>query len=193
MVVAFAQRAPASARLPQSRAAHARRLRLFIALWPDAATRVALSMAGLRFAALGRGIPPPNLHLTLAFLGATAVDVAPRLLHVMREARPVACNLHLDQFGYFASGKILWLGSTHPVPALVHFQKRLSTGLRQAGFPTESRSFRPHVTLARDCVRPNLAGQEPVSVDWRGGEFALVTSLNVPGGVRYRVLESLTI
>jgi 2'-5' RNA ligase len=192
MVVAFAQRAALTGRRPQNGIARTRRMRLFIALWPDADTRVALSMAGMRFAAAGRNVPPPNLHMTLAFLGASAVDAVPRLLRVMREARPMPCDLHLDQFGYFASGKILWLGSSHPVPALVHYQQRLSIGLREAGFSTEQRSFKPHVTLVRDCVRPNLAGQEPVSVDWCGREFALVESIGVPGGVRYRVLESLT-
>ena len=191
MVVAFSQPLPASLRRPQRAAATMRRLRLFIALWPDAETRIALSMAGLRFAASGRSIPPPNLHMTLAFLGETGVDAVPRLLRVMREAHPVACDLRLDQFGYFASGKVLWLGSEHPVPALVHYQKRLSIGLRQAGFPTEKRAFKPHVTLARDCIRPDFAGEAPVSVDWRAREFALVESHSVPGGVRYRVLESL--
>ncbi len=191
MVVAFAQRLPASVRRPQSLAASARRQRLFIAVWPDAETRVALSLAGTRFAASGRSVAPPNLHLTLTFLGSSSPEAVPRLLRVMREAHPLACNLHLDHFGYFATGKILWLGSAHPVPALLHYQRRLSIGLRQAGFPTENRTFKPHVTLARECTRPDLADQPPVSVHWRAREFALVESVSVPGGVRYRVLESI--
>src|SRR5437667_76833 len=44
-----------------------RKLRLFYALWPDAATRAALTR--LQLAVRGRNMRPENFHLTLAFLG----------------------------------------------------------------------------------------------------------------------------
>ena len=196
MVVAFSHRLPVSARNPARVAANAARMRLFIALWPDADARIALSKVALRavseLSAGGRSVAPPNLHMTLAFLGATAADAVPQLLRIMRAARPVTSELHLDHLGYFAAGKVLWLGSEHPVPALLHAQRRLAGGLRQAGFPTENRTFKPHVTLARDCQRPDLAGHMPLAVRWHAKQFALVESLSVPGGVRYRVIETIT-
>ncbi len=196
MVIAFSQAQPGGTR-PVGGAggspggAATRRLRLFLALWPDAETRAALAAAGKPFTQLGRNIPPANLHLTLAFLGATPADAVPRLMGVMRAAHPRPVTLELDRYGYFAGSRALWLGAEHTAPALMHYQQRLHQALRQAGFRTEARPFRPHVTLLRDCARPALGELPHPQVRWAAREFAVVESMPVQGSVRYRVLDAI--
>ncbi len=147
--------------------------------------------AGKPFAPLGRNIAPANLHLTLAFLGTTPADAVARLIGVMRAAHPRPVTLDLNRLGYFAGSRVLWLGAGQPAPALLHYQQRLTQGLRQAGFRAEERPFRPHVTLLRDCARPALAELPHPQLRWQAREFALVASTPEPGGVRYRVLDSI--
>ena len=193
MVIAFTQAHPSGGRAAAGRAAGvaSHKLRLFLALWPDAEIRAALADAGKPFATLGRNIAPANLHLTLAFLGAAPADAVPRLIGLMRAAHPRPVTLELDRLGYFAGSRALWLGAEHASPALMHYQQRLTQGLRQAGFRTEDRPFRPHVTLLRDCARPALADLPHPQLRWQAREFAVVVSTPEPGGVRYRVLDSI--
>ena len=48
--------------------------------------------------------------------------------------------------------------------------------------------FRPHITLARDAER--ISREWESDIEWRAGTVALVESLSIPGGVRYRPLAS---
>ena len=95
-----------------------------------------------------------NLHVTVAFVG----DVASVRLFALREAGSDAARasrafeLTLDRIGGAAHG-IAWL-APNAAPAELHeLRDALVERLDEAGFPTERRAFRPHVTLARNCPR----------------------------------------
>ena len=59
--------------------------------------------------------------------------------------------------------------------------------LRAAGFATEARAFRPHLTLARRCTRP-ADPDDAASTSWAVESLALVTSTPAPGGSRYETI-----
>lgn len=167
----------------------ARTQRLFIALWPPTPLQQQIYTESARFAALGRRVPARNLHVTVAFLGSVAQDRIDTLLQVMREARPEACDLKLHTLAYSAKNRMLWMTPALPPASLAAYQSRLSRALGTAGFKTEERAYRPHITLLRDCARPTpeqLATK--LDIAWPVREIALVRSDLAPGGSRYEVI-----
>jgi 2'-5' RNA ligase len=163
------------------------RHRVFFALWPDDATRSAMSRATREAVRMsgGRAIAKERLHLTVAFLGeltAAGVDVA-------RGVPPISVGpfeLVLDAVGVWPESKILWLAPSAPPAALVELEARLWDALVEVGFHGEERVYRPHVTLARRA-RAVEAAVEPVRFDVR--ELALVESFPAGRNVHYEVLE----
>lgn len=159
--------------------------RLFFALWPDAASRAAL--ARLQTLVEGRLVPPPNLHLTLAFLGQQPDAALAPLSTLLDGLTLTPMDLELDRLGHFARQGAAWAGMSAPPPALLALQLELMTALERAGFtPASHGAFRPHVTLARHAPAPRGDGCGPVR--WRAGTLALVASGADDG--RYRVLRA---
>jgi len=163
------------------------RHRVFFALWPDDATRSAISRA-TRSAVQesgGRPIAKERLHLTVAFLGeltAAGLDAA-------RAVPPIsvgAFELTLGALGVWPESKVLWLAPLDPPEALMELEARLWGRLGERGFRAADRAYRPHVTLARRA-RPPDARVEPVR--WAVSELALVESFPAGRRAHYEVLE----
>ena len=167
--------------------APADRHRVFFALWPDDATRAAISRATREAVRLsgGRPIAKERLHITVAFLG----ELTAAGLETARAVPPIAIGpfeLTLDAIGVWPESKILWLAPTALPAALAELENRLWDALVERGFRGAERDYLPHVTLARRA-RPVDSAVEPVRFPVRG--LALVESF--PGGrnVHYEVLE----
>ena len=166
--------------------------RLFFALWPDRRAQSALArLAGeVALHAQGRAPHADGLHVTLAFLGSVPGDRLARALVAGERAARVAgpFDLALERIGGTSFG-IAWLAPA-ALPAELHtLHETLAAELDAAGFPRERRMFRPHVTLARDCVRAaQRGGIEPIA--WRADGLALVASTLGSGGSRYRDVAS---
>jgi RNA 2',3'-cyclic 3'-phosphodiesterase len=161
--------------------------RVFFALWPDDATRAAISRATREAvrASGGRPIAKDRLHLTVAFLG----ELTAAGLEVARGVAPISVgpfDLTLDAIGIWPDSKVLWLAPRSVPPALGELEARLWDALSERGFHAEDRVYRPHVTLARRA-RPVDAGVEPVLFPVR--ELALVESFPDGRNVHYEVLE----
>ena len=163
------------------------RHRVFFALWPDDATRAAISRAtrdAVRVSG-GRPIAKERLHVTIAFLGeltAAGLDVA-------RGVPPIPVGpfeLTLDAVGVWPESKILWLAPSTMPDALGELEARLWTALVERGFRAEERAYRPHVTLARRA-RAVDSVVEPVHFPVR--DLALVESFPDGRNVHYEVLE----
>ena len=160
-------------------------LRLFYALWPDAATRNQLAL--LQQDVDGRKVSDANLHLTLAFLGNQPRELLRQLEGLMHALPVQAFTIDIDHYGYFAKPRIAWVGPSSPPDALMQMQRALWQALLEAGVPLKPvAGFRPHVTLARDAMRTDREMQE--TIEWRVGTMALVESVAVSGGVQYRVI-----
>ena len=95
-----------------------------------------------------------NLHLTLKFLGDTPLQSVPNLSRAAesaaRSVRPF--TLRIEESGVFPQrgpAKVLWLGVNDASGMLVRLQTELEEQCATAGFAKETRSFHPHLTLAR--------------------------------------------
>src|SRR5712664_300499 len=103
-----------------------------------------------------------NIHLTVKFLG----DIS--LVQIEKLSEAASCSVEdfppfkivLEQTGVFpkhGSPRVLWIGVNDIEGKLGQVHARLEDECTKAGFPTESRPFHPHLTLAR-LRKPQHAG-----------------------------------
>lgn len=165
--------------------------RLFFALWPGALTRAALARAavGCVRGAGGRAVPPDNLHVTLAFLGAVDPE---RRAYLERQAGAIVVppfTLTIDRAGYWPHNRVLWLGSSTVPSALAGLAAALARVCGACGLELERRPFQVHMTVMRRAARAPCHGPvEPVV--WPVDGFALVCSDIRADRTRYRVVRT---
>jgi 2'-5' RNA ligase len=125
-------------------------------------------------------VAPDQLHLTLHFIG----PVARERLDAVTRALAVPCRrfeLVLDQAAVWPNGVAVVQPSKVP-PALSDLHRALGDALDRAGLPRETRTFRPHVTLARHAQGATPVPGQPAR--WQVKDYALVESAQ-----GYRVLH----
>ena len=171
--------------LPGGRLARPSTRRLFLALWPGAATRRALCAERDRWTwpEHARPTADEDLHLTLHFLGPVAADRLAALLP--------ALQVNARRFSLQPGALAMWgehvavLEPATVPPGLLRLHGRLAGVLRAQGLPVEARAFRPHVTLAR--TRQRIGPPTPNAVAWRWPVASYVLAESVRGQP-YRVL-----
>ncbi|TNG02963.1 MAG: RNA 2',3'-cyclic phosphodiesterase [Gammaproteobacteria bacterium] len=164
--------------------------RVFFALWPDDGVRKHLdAIAQSNRPEKSRPIRRGNLHATLNFLGNLPEERIPDLLEAASGVRGRHCVLELTKLEVWRRSAVLALCPDTVPDVLVQLHAKLDHRLIEAGFETESRKYRPHVTLARKA----RVKMDPVYLDtplkWVVDEFVLVESVSISDGVRYDVLE----
>lgn len=164
--------------------------RLFFALWPAPELRAELSRRLPRLLAGADGRPqrPDQWHVTLEFLGEVAAGRLPALRQAAGLARLEPLVIEFDQVEHWPRPRVVCLVATRPPAALEAGVGRLRAALAAAGFATEARPFRPHVTLARE-VRTAVAATLAEPVAWPADRFALVRSVTAPSGSRYEPVQ----
>lgn len=150
------------------------RARLFVALDLPEEVRVALARwgakAGEAFGGTLRAVPPENLHLTMAFLGARSEREAPAIGAIVTATTTAGATPQLSL------GAPLWLPPRRPgvltvevddhTGALTILHASLIAALQaDAAFTPEARPFRPHITVGRvprgHRIRPRDADLPP--------------------------------
>ncbi len=167
-------------------------VRIFFALWPDdeVRLRIAENLKRLNLDSnKSRLVTNPNLHMTLHFVGNTSFEEMNCLDRQAKLAQGKLFELTLDYSGYFKKPQVLWFGS-HTTPRALHdLQRNLGQHLQTCGYTPVSRSYSPHLTVARKIFEaPGAVSLEPIS--WQVNRFVLVNSISIPEGVRYEVVES---
>ena len=171
-------------------------VRLFYALWPDAAARDAIAVLArdVERRCGGRAPRPENAHLTLAFVGEVAPDRVEALAAIGAAAADAGAPfaLKLDRLGGFRDAGIAWLGAERAPAALGALVRRLGDELAANQFRVERRPFAAHVTLARKCRAPP-SRERVAAVTWRVDALTLVASQPAAGGSRYHTLAEWTL
>jgi RNA 2',3'-cyclic 3'-phosphodiesterase len=140
---------------------------------------------------------PEKLHLTLKFLGDVEI---PRIEVLSRAAERAASSteafeLTIAEPGTFPPNgppRVLWLGVKDDSGSLTRLHQSLEDECSAAGFPRESRPFKPHLTLARIRVpqgaRELAASHRESSFEPQSftvSEIVVMRSELRPGGSRY--------
>jgi 2'-5' RNA ligase len=177
-------------------------LRLFWGLEIGAAARARAAgvAAALRDQPGGsdvRWVREESLHVTLRFLGATdparVADLEREVVRATRGIAPFAVSLAgALLFPSARRARVVALGLA-PEAELGALAAGVERGAVAAGFPTEDRAFRAHLTLgrARDRRGIRLAVTESVTTRgdaWDVTEIVLFRSDHAPGGARYTPL-----
>jgi 2'-5' RNA ligase len=162
--------------------------RLFFALWPPAGLQTKLAAWARHAARRGRAMRSENLHLTLAFLGATDAALVPDLISLAAGVRFAAFCLPLDCVGYWKHNRIIWCGATEDPGALTDLVRNLRAGLSASGIRFDTKPFVSHVTLVRDA--PGITAAPPwIPLVWEAAEFALVRSVRIDGRLAYQPFQ----
>jgi RNA 2',3'-cyclic 3'-phosphodiesterase len=176
-------------------------LRAFVAFKPpDAILHLGqelqdqLRISGLKL----RWVKPPNIHLTLKFLGEMPVADIAKVTAAMQSAAhgQAPLELTLQGMGAFPGIKrprILWIGLGGELDRLQRLVQRLETELEPFGFAREGRPFKAHLTLAR--IKERLDPQRLLQViqelgsysplGFRAEKMVLYQSQLSPGGALY--------
>ncbi|WP_420126971.1 RNA 2',3'-cyclic phosphodiesterase [Longimicrobium sp.] len=145
----------------------------------------------------GRLVPAANWHLTLRFLGATQVDQLSTIVRHLRAAElGTAFEIGFGGLGAFSrprSARVLWIGLTDSVERMKALAWIVEDAARAAGFATEQKPFKPHLTLSRiqpprDVTRA-IAGVAPLDLRMPVREVVVFRSHLGGGPARYEVVE----
>lgn len=107
-------------------------------------------------------VPPPNMHVTLKFLGNIPGESAYIISDRFREhlAERPAFNLQLKGLGAFPNRdkpRVLWVGTHCDDDELIKLAADVEDWLSELGFPREQRPYHPHLTLGRvKTPKPSL-------------------------------------
>jgi 2'-5' RNA ligase len=169
-----------------------------VALDLPEAVRAALAAWGAQAAQRAggalRAIPPENLHLTLAFLGAREEAQAEAIGAIVTAT--AGATPHLDL------GDALWLPPRRPnvltvevtddTGALAGLHCSLIAALNEgAAYTPEARPLRPHITVGRvrrnQRIDADLPGPPPTAA-FPATALTLYRSITSPDGARYEPL-----
>lgn len=142
---------------------------------------------------------PEGVHITLKFIGEVE---APRVEALSSAARSTVEEfepfpLTIEEPGTFpprGAARVLWLGVKDASGGLARLQRRLEQECEAAGFPSEERAFKPHLTLARlRAPAPALSEAHRRTAfgpfDFEVVELVVMRSELGPGGSRYTPLS----
>lgn len=166
-------------------------MRCFIAAWPDEPTRIAVSSLSdyVRQRIEHRRVSrPDDLHVTLAFIGDLAENVALDLSDAIARLRFTPFAWQLDTLGFFKEAGVVWLGATGgSTKPLVDLGDRVRALLDQMNVTYDRRPLAPHVTLLRG-VR-SFAAEKVAPIRWCIGSLALYRSNSERHASRYVRVE----
>ncbi len=191
---------PESPQLDETPSADALKLRAFVALAVEKDARSALAQAAdtLQREPWAKGVRwvrSEGLHLTLRFLGDTALDAVPGLLDALavrlRRVEPFESALRGLSLFPSASRPRVVAAQLDAEPALAGLAAAVEEAVVAVGLPMQSRRFRAHITLGRfrRTAGPGLEltaslEEVPIAVT----EVVLFRSTLGPGGARYAEL-----
>lgn len=141
-------------------------LRLFIAaeITDDIRSRLAELIDSLSSPKDGvKWVKPASVHLTLKFLGNVKEEDLDRVIATGKEALSGFrglddIQLSVGDLGAFPGGKrirVIWVGLGGEIDRLGGLRDALEGSFSKLGFPTEERSFKPHLTIGRVKGRAN--------------------------------------
>jgi len=135
-------------------------MRLFVAIDLSDQARAAVVAEQKRLAAaLGDGrsslrwVRPPQLHLTLTFLGEVDEARGPAIVDALTERLAVPVfTIAFGGVGLFPPDgppRVVWLGVARGARETIEVEREVAGRLDRIGLAREARPFRPHLTLGR--------------------------------------------
>ena len=183
------------------------KIRLFVAIdlpedVKDVLTETAVTLAQNIPNWAVRWVTRPQMHLTLRFLGDTAVSQLPALQDELTQlaTRYQPFQLRLRGLGAFPNQKrprVVWAGLAGDLAPLQKLQADLEDRVVALGWVREERPFNPHLTLGRvkdaSAVRGLNWAVKLEAVGFGVTAVRLVQSELRPSGAEYTVRQQVTL
>ncbi len=181
-------------------------MRTFIAVPLSAEVRSLLTEAQAKLRSFGADVKwtaVPSIHLTLRFLGDIDPAALPHLSALVRAATSSEHPFELRAGGLGAfpdlrRPRVLWCGLDGDMTMLGSLQAKVERACLDAGFPSEERAFKPHLTLGRVRGKSNLQQlldyikiASTAECGFSVKEFDIYQSVLKPQGAVYTVLERI--
>lgn len=178
--------------------------RLFVGVRLSSQSTNALALATAELAKRApqlRFTSPTTYHVTLKYLGWTQPEVVEAVADAMIEATAGVPRFAfrvrgVGAFPSLASANVLY-AALEAQPALADLAGRLDRALHALGFPLETRTFTPHVTIARCETRPLqdlvLPMSEQMFSETRVEAIALIESRTNSTGSTYTDLRKISL
>jgi 2'-5' RNA ligase len=164
--------------------------RLFFALWPDSRQRDRLRdvINSVAKTVEGRAVDRRDWHITLAFIGAFPENRVPYLLERAAQIDVEPFRLIFDRLEFWPRPKVASLCAATVPPDLQAHVDSLDAVMLDLGLKPEDRTYRPHITVARNAraFTTERLAQRSIT-EW--SSFELVESVSGPGGVHYVPLK----
>ena len=129
-------------------------MRIFVALDLDEPIRKRIEQFVEEMCALAphvRWVAPQSLHVTLKFIGEKPDSTVKQVEELLASVPSDAFKLHFRGAGFFPTAKaarVFWIG-IEAEAGLAKLAKSVEMVLAGIGMPEETRTFSPHLTLAR--------------------------------------------
>jgi 2'-5' RNA ligase len=139
-----------------------------------------------------RIVPPPNLHVTLAFLGHRPAEEVEPIVAALRDVAPVARAPALSVVRYRETRSVGMLALDDAGGDASSFADVVHGRLEELGvYERERRHWLAHVTVLRFRSPPRLAPALPDLGVFSPSEVAVYHSVLRPTGAQYEVVESV--
>ncbi len=171
--------------------------RIFLALWPDDATRQQLFEVQKKFKRdpelrpvlqSARSVIPDNIHMSLHFIGSVSPEVLQSLDTCLDAVQCQSFDMSVSTAGCFPRPRVFWLGLKNIPPELNELERQTAACVQQCVEGYQQLAYQAHITLFRKA-KTSLELEGLPEINWRVKSFALVESKTYPEGVQYHVLK----
>jgi len=164
--------------------------RIFFALWPNDRQRERLRdvIGSVAKTVEGRAVDRRDWHVTLVFIGEFPAAQVPALLERASQIQVEPFRLSFDRMEFWPRPKVACMVAATVPPELLSLVAALNVLVQDFGVVPEDRTYRPHITVARNArafTTERLT--QRATTEWSG--FELVESVSGPGGATYRPLK----
>jgi 2'-5' RNA ligase len=166
-------------------------MRYFLGL--DLSPLSKLAVDSLREKALpkiDKPVPMANFHITLSFLGQVSDTTLDSLCSQMDEIECSKVSLTLDQMGYWAKPKILFLAPSIIPKELSLLAKATKRIANQCQLDMKHNEYKPHLTLARGLKSNPPCELLQANIDCEFDRVHLFESVSGKQGVQYPIRKS---
>jgi RNA 2',3'-cyclic 3'-phosphodiesterase len=165
-------------------------MRLFFAAFPPIEVRRQLeaAAAALDLSGDARRLPVENCHMTIAFAGEASRDQAAGLRSVGAALHSPSFEVNFDRYEHWPKAEVIVVAANECPAALHDLHRRLRADCARWGFAEDSRSLRPHMTIARKVAQAPVL-KAVCKFTWRVRSFQLVRSSRSTAGSVYTVVD----
>jgi 2'-5' RNA ligase len=145
-------------------------------------------------AAEARVVPPANLHVTLAFLGARSVSDVEPISELLRDVARETLRPALAPVRYRETRSVGMVVLNDEGGRAARLAAEVGEGLERLGvYERERREWIPHVTVLRFRRPPRLQPSLPALGRVSPSDLALYHSVLRPTGAQYEIVESVAL